>query len=118
MKQFCYWSGMEINMLKTKATALDHGTGEVQTDLGVHATATALRPSNICAKPREVCNLEFDGEKIDFVQPSAPMTYLGYDMTLTGCWKAEIARIKAKTAGLAAVLDKHKFTDGQGRYLF
>eukprot|EP00961_Rhodomonas_salina_P283550 3832319-Rhodomonas_salina.1 len=96
MKQFCDWSGMEINMLKTKATAIDHATGEVPADLMVMSTTTATRSANERLKPRE---------------PSEPMTYLGYDMTLTGCWKAEIAKIKTKAANLSVILDKHKFTD-------
>eukprot|EP00961_Rhodomonas_salina_P086046 1156303-Rhodomonas_salina.1 len=46
------------------------------------------------------------------------MAYLGYEMTLTGSWRAEIKKVMDKTAKLAIVLDKHKFTDCQGRYLF
>eukprot|EP00961_Rhodomonas_salina_P085547 1149261-Rhodomonas_salina.1 len=53
IKQFCNWSGMEINMLKTKATAIDHATGEVPDDLRVESTSEAFRPENARAQPRE-----------------------------------------------------------------
>eukprot|EP00961_Rhodomonas_salina_P302004 3940685-Rhodomonas_salina.1 len=109
---------MEINLLKTKATAIDYATGEVPEDMEVTLTAGARALSNVRVQPREVCSITLDGERLDFIQPSEPMTYLGYDLTLTGSWKAEIKKIKEKTVRLASVLDKHKFTESQGQYLF
>eukprot|EP00961_Rhodomonas_salina_P153042 2060414-Rhodomonas_salina.1 len=46
MSKFCKWSWMEVNMLKTKATAIDFGTGRVPDDMDVEVTATAARESN------------------------------------------------------------------------
>eukprot|EP00961_Rhodomonas_salina_P037147 499393-Rhodomonas_salina.1 len=53
IKQYCDWSGMEINMLKTKATVIDHATGEVPDDLRVENTSEAFQPENARAHPRE-----------------------------------------------------------------
>eukprot|EP00961_Rhodomonas_salina_P022201 298812-Rhodomonas_salina.1 len=53
IKQFCDWSGMEINMLKTKVTVIDHATGEVPDDLRVENTSEAFRPENARAQLRE-----------------------------------------------------------------
>eukprot|EP00961_Rhodomonas_salina_P231466 3126516-Rhodomonas_salina.1 len=93
---------MEVNMLKTKATAMDFATGEVPEDLNVEATRSAAVQTNERKTSREVCELRFDGDHIDFVQPSEPMPYLGYELTLTGNWKAEVEKIRRKTARIAS----------------
>eukprot|EP00961_Rhodomonas_salina_P030991 416953-Rhodomonas_salina.3 len=118
MAEFCKWSGMEVNMLKTKVTAIDYVMGEVPSDLKVEKTTEAAVESNRRKKERAVCTVCFDGDRIDFVPPAEPMPYLGYELTLTGDWTHEIQKIKVKTARIATVLHKHKFTESQGRYLF
>lgn len=115
---FCRWSGMEVNMLKTQATAIDFSTMDIPSDLLIESTTEAHHLLNRRSKARDVCSLTFDGERIDFVPPSSPFCYLGFDLTLTCSWSAEVARIKRKTVQLCEVLDKHKYTESQGLYLF
>eukprot|EP00961_Rhodomonas_salina_P161531 2175051-Rhodomonas_salina.1 len=60
-------------------------------------TATAARDSNARKQERRVCSILFDGDRIDFIPPEEPMTYLGYDLTLTGDWKEEVWKVMNKT---------------------
>eukprot|EP00961_Rhodomonas_salina_P303823 3941380-Rhodomonas_salina.2 len=60
LAEFCEWSGMEVNMLKTQATAIDFSTNNIPADLAIESTADAVHLSNKQAKPREFCSLTFN----------------------------------------------------------
>lgn len=118
LSQFCEWSGMEINLLKTQVTVIDHGTMDVPADMEVERTALSHNESNVRSKPRDVCSLRLNWDRLDFIPQDKAFCYLGFDLTLTGSWKSEITKIRNKTLQLCEVLNKHKYTDSQGVYLF
>eukprot|EP00961_Rhodomonas_salina_P295560 3935572-Rhodomonas_salina.1 len=66
----------------------------------VERTASSHSESNRRSKPRDVCSLLLNGDRLDFIPPDSAFCYLGFDLTLTGSWRSEIAKIRRKTIQL------------------
>eukprot|EP00961_Rhodomonas_salina_P273422 3694515-Rhodomonas_salina.1 len=53
LTQFCEWSRMVINLLKTQVTAIDYGTMDVPEDMEIERTTSSHSESNRRSKPRD-----------------------------------------------------------------
>jgi hypothetical protein len=107
LERFCKWSGMEVNVKKTKVCSYDYGKGKEAADV-----------RELTYNGQLLAEVYDDAGACSIIAPTTPFPYLGYSMTLTGDWRAEMEKIMGKTRKLKEALTGHKFTRSQGVYLF
>ena len=95
IQEFEDWSGMKVNLSKTWVLDVDGGSGE--TDLP---------------------QLEFKGQPVRLLDPTASCRYLGYWATANGDMTATKERVRSKTKEALEVLTHHPLEADVARELF